>query len=148
MTDAIKWNRLPFLPGWILIQARRDGYLMQKDQYGLLTCNDPDFIFDGTPKQDPTRDMSDEELNNDKTGVMGLFNDWVNQVIRLEKSLVNVRSPDCIISLYRAAKKGGYKKKHGRFGMWLMNKLAKHIETYDPVHHGGSVLPFSDEETA
>jgi len=47
---TITWPNV--LPGWHLVRARRDGHEMKVRQWGLLRCNNPEFIWSTTPEKD------------------------------------------------------------------------------------------------
>ena len=50
------------LPGWYLVRATTDGWMMKDQDWGLVRCNDPDFYWDVTPIPDPYKGMTDEEV--------------------------------------------------------------------------------------
>lgn len=46
-----------------LTRAKKDGNKMKKGDWGLVTCNDPDFIFQTTPEPNPYWGMTDDQLD-------------------------------------------------------------------------------------
>jgi hypothetical protein len=51
------------LPGFSLKQSQRDHPEWPKGAFGLVEQNDPTIVFAGPLLKDPTRGMSDDELN-------------------------------------------------------------------------------------
>jgi hypothetical protein len=118
------------LPGYYLKIAVKDHQDWPKGWYGLVQCNDPDFVWKGKPKLDPTFHMSDKEqeaLPDDSP----IWND-VNKFFKFIESIEPNFECDPIMGyqLVEACKKAGYdEKKHGlRVIAWLSHHMAEKIK--------------------
>lgn len=60
---ALSLENQEVLPGYYLVRATRDANILKKDDWGLVCCNDPDFVWSVTPKPDKFWGMSDEVLD-------------------------------------------------------------------------------------
>lgn len=143
LTDCILWSDV--LPGWSLIQARHDGSEMKKGQWGLLQCNDPDFIWSGRPNEDPFAHWSEWRVDNSLPEEWATFETWVDQISKFEKELLKARSIDSFFRLGHSARKAGFKDDQS-FASWLLARLGKHIRKHQPTHHSGHKLPYADED--
>ena len=117
------------LPGYYLVQATQDGSWMEKDDWGLVRCNDPDYAWSNTPVIDPCNGLTDEEINSNENEVnRKIFDEAVDD---MEESLNYEGSFDHAYFLGEAMRKAGYDpEKHGyRSAAWLCNHLAVFLET-------------------
>ncbi len=120
------------LPGWTLIRARRkDDGEMNVGDWGLVTINDPDFIWKSTPKMDPKFEMTEEEedkfwdQNPDYDSMLpdDFLDAFDNSSVMTSWELVD------------AAIKAGYnQEKHGcDVKNWLFHYLACWIRDHEPT---------------
>lgn len=126
------------VPGWFLCRATQDGWMMKAGDYGLIQCNDPDFIIPAKfkPIPDSTFNMSDEEINNLPTD--GIFTDGFFDLF--EDILPYLRgSLSTCGSLYEACKEDGYNvKEHGIcIEMWLIHKMGEAIVEFEGKYPNG-----------
>src|SRR5581483_2364777 len=117
------------LPRWWLVQATKNGHEMKAGDFGLVVCNDPDYIWPENlaPRKDPSFGMTDEEFDNmtDETGVAwDEFNDYVEQFSKYLNS-----DPLTGWMLVNAAKEAGWSREtHGFLTGWLFHRMAVVIE--------------------
>jgi hypothetical protein len=131
-------NEESVLPGFVLVRAAKDGWIMQKGDWGLVHCNDPDYWWSLTPVEDPCYGLTDEQINA-RTGTPEdeLFDDFVVELRtaldgRTERMLACSEYPrfDDAVRLHEAATQAGYSpKEHGSFGHWLAHHLAVFLKT-------------------
>ena len=50
------------LPGYALMISTKDDPRWPKGSFGLVYCNDPDFVWAGEPPRDPFYGMSDVQI--------------------------------------------------------------------------------------
>lgn len=129
------------VPGWFLIQARRDAFSIKKDQYGLVECNDPDFVWNVKPLEDPLKNLTDDQIDelDEKDPI---WKEW-KKFVQVEQSIGKILKSNIETgySLYKACLEGGYNPdKHGHnVSCWLTDQMAvllnsgKVIETNDGV---------------
>jgi hypothetical protein len=115
------------LPCWWLVQATKDGHEMKAGDYGLVVCNDPDYIWSGTPRKDPSFGMTDEEFDNMSDDVGREWDDFMDYVDELRKHFNS--DPMTGYSLVTAAKEAGWDREtHGFLLVWLSHRMAEVIE--------------------
>lgn len=150
LAKTMLWNN-QVLPGFYLVMARQDGSYMKKDWYGLVTCNDPEFVFSVEPQKDPLFGFSDDEINNISEELQKADDEWVDKLEDFALQMtIHPRhyetgkdydgspwiSPyvgiDVMTSykLYQACLQAGWKpQKHGEnLYAWLFHHIACHIE--------------------
>ena len=120
-------NSQEVLPGYFLVKATENGNYMNRGDWGLVRCNDPDYIWSINPVRDPADGLTDEQID---TLTDGVFEGYDRAVKNLEESL-NKGCFDKAVWLGTSMKQAGYRpKKHGyRGACWLCNYLAKFLET-------------------
>lgn len=80
----------PIAGAYWLVRATVDGSEMKKDDWGLVTCNDPDFVFTTTPWPNPFFHTSDEEVDmvEELDPVFGkLLDKWDEDVEKFAKEM-------------------------------------------------------------
>ena len=118
------------LPGYSLVRATIDGNQMKKYDWGLVVCNDPDYIWTITPVCDPHDGLSDEQIDampdcfdNDN------YKDFEKAALHLRTKL-DAGDFDNAIRLGEAMKKAGYNYEEDGTGCWwLCNHIAKFLKT-------------------
>ena len=122
-----------FLPGWCLVMATTDGHAMMKGDYGLVRCNDPDFVIpiDLKPIPDPAFDFSDEQINvmsKEEFQKVEAFTDLVAGI-----SGMLITDPVTGYELVSACKEAGWDPKiHGwRIEYWLTHQMGKAIAEFE-----------------
>lgn len=150
MCEQCNVNPLYFgepLPGWYLIRARRDGIVMKKGQWGLLQCNNPDFIWDTTPTQDPLFGITDEDEEERRFNT--LTDEEKEAAIKgPPQDLLNALKSDVMTGyeLVKACMEMGYEQKvHGYVASFLNHILAVHIAKTDPTVDDTPTLPHLEE---
>lgn len=117
------------LPHWWLVQATQDGNMMKAGDFGLVVCNDPDYIWpaDMPPRKDPSFGMSDEEFDNMPDEVGQEWDDFMEYIEKLGKRLDS--DPLTGYSLVTAAKEAGWdRNKNGFLEGWLSHRMAVVVE--------------------
>jgi hypothetical protein len=106
---------------FFLVRATQDGSMMKTGEFGLLRCNDPDFIFKQMPEVDP--DPEGEIEDNDH------FFEWMEKAQNFREQLLELdaglkASYDLVKGCYDA----GYKDEDGCLEYWLFNYLAQFVK--------------------
>jgi len=138
------------LPGWMLFRAAKDstGSDMKKGQWGLVRCNDPDYVWDEDPIIDPTFGMTESQEKcffgvdaKDSPGVAqaNLFMDLAIDFRGALRSCAN--DPDTGWELVEAAKKRGFDPEKGLLSFWLFHRMGEWISKYQPLAHDDPRLP-------
>lgn len=128
-TDAVVYatkDDREVLPGWYLTQAQKDYFDDWKTgEWGLVQCNDPDFIWAG-------KLFEQHEGPNDDGEPWGEYDESLsNLVCSLEYGSMYAH-----LAIYAAAKSAGFKEKEEgffniyEFATWLMDRLAKWVKTH------------------
>lgn len=118
--------------GWSLWKSTVNHKHWAKDSYGLLTMNDPDFVWAGEIIPDPYAGLTDEECDQkDKEDPIGML----AKSERFIKAFEAFRN--CIImdgnwmvhsyKLINAAKEAGYDADGYDFHSWFINFLSKKV---------------------
>lgn len=114
------------LPGYGLVKAMVGHDDWPKGFYGLVRCNDPDFIWEGRPLIDPLFNMPGKQINSlqKNSRLLRQNRDFFDLVEKMEPQFEV--SPESGYFLYKACKKDGYnEKKHGyRLLCWLVHHMA------------------------
>ena len=152
---ALLWHN-PVVPGFYLIKAQKDGWYIKKDWYGLVDCNDPDFVFSIVPEKDPLYSMSAQEKEAmGEKNFSQLVDAWEDKYLEFEAQMTidprccraghnadgtprepQHRGVDLIVShkLYQACVDAGWnpedmeKKPHSHIYAWLFHRIACHLE--------------------
>jgi len=132
-------NEEPVLPGYFLVRATKDGWIMQKGDWGLVRQNDPDYWWSLTPVEDPLHGLTDEQI--DARGEVATDELFDNAVRELGMAL-DGRTPRMLaatsdyprfsdaVRLNEAVTKAGYdSKEHGGLEYWLCHYLAVFLKT-------------------
>lgn len=118
--------------GWYLFKATINHEDWAKDSYGLVTQNDPDFVWAGEIVHDPyaglTDDESDQKDKEDPIGMKEKFNSFIKAVEAFRNC--DVLDNNWMIHGYKlinAAKEAGYDADGYNFHSWFINFLSKKI---------------------
>jgi len=104
-----------------LVRATRNGSMMKTGEFGLLRCNDPDFIFRVIPEANP--DPEDTLENNEE------YEKWLDKAQDFREQLLNLdaglmASYDLVKGCYEA----GFKDEDGCIEYWLFNYLSQFVK--------------------
>ena len=106
---------------------------MKKGDWGLVECNDPTFVWTGTPLIDPTMGVDENDINNPAwaSPELDLFTATVHD---FDEALIS--SPEVGWRLYNSCVKAGYdQEKHGRLSWWLFDHLGRWLKDHpQPTH--------------
>lgn len=140
-TEAESFSEV--IPGWALMRATKDAFPGASDpewrtgEWGLIQSNDPDYIFDLEMVTDPTFEMSDQDLDDEKYDKVAArkFDD---EAYKLQNALIG--DPLAGYRLIEACIKAGWDgDKHGyRISHWLLHKMALHVMKTLPEAHDDS----------
>jgi len=117
------------LPHWWLVQATKDGNEMKAGDFGLVQCNDPDYIWPENlaPRKDPAFGFTDEQFDNMTEETGQEWDDFQEYVEKLGKHFNS--DPMTGYYLVESAKTAGWKPEEYRFLMgWLSHRMAVAIE--------------------
>ena len=121
----VKENTNYVLPGYILVRATQDGREMKKGDWGLVDCNDPDFIWSVTPVCDPDDELTDEQID-------ALPEDCYQAYEKASKNLHDALDKGCFdycARLGEAMRKAGWNPDNDGIGaFWLCNHIAKFLK--------------------
>lgn len=112
-----------------LFRATQDGSIMKKGQWGLIEINDPFVVWTSTPRPDPMKNLSDEELEklpNDAT-IWELEDDWMDFIKEFEEALT--LTPELGYKLVAASLEKGFKEDQ-RFSMWFFDYLGMWLKEH------------------
>jgi hypothetical protein len=127
-------------PGWWLVRATVDSSIrLEADDWGLVQCNDPTFIFEQTPIKNPCYGLLDNELDDpDLDEPHKNFLKVAHSIAAdMHESLDYSRDfPTLPLSaygkLYVSCVEAGYKRKeHGSLLYWLCHYIATYLDN-DP----------------
>lgn len=115
------------IPGWLLVRAQKDGNYMKKDDWGLVECNDPTFLFKTTPWIDPVHNWTDDQINalqSDDPQYI-LMDKWLDDMCQFQDELNKCNAGiDAGWRLIEACKKAGYDPSNdGSCANWLFHHL-------------------------
>lgn len=136
---------------WFLVRATKDGDQMKNQDWGLSTCNDPDFIFATTPWPCPFWYLSDDQIDALTKGDEDELFRWETASEKFSADLLEKVSGHYglteIAGLVIAAKKHGWNSERDenhsmgwRFERWLFQYLGEYL-----LRHPN---PLSEEELA
>jgi hypothetical protein len=117
------------LPGYYLMRAVKGCEEWPKGYYGLVRCNDPDFVWKEKPITDPTFHIPDKKLEKFlKNDVVWKKSNKFHDVIsKIRDDFVS--EPRIGHELILACMKNGYRKKeHGDVLCWLFNHMAEKMK--------------------
>jgi hypothetical protein len=103
-----------------------------KGYYGLVKCNDPDFIWEGKPLYDPLEGVNDEDINllADDAGEWIGWETFMNYVNSVTTSF-NC-DPTTGYDFVKACKASGYVwEKKGDVVMWFLDKVGRKVQKND-----------------
>jgi hypothetical protein len=127
------------LPGWALFRATRDGAAMKAGQWGLVQCNDPDFVWDDAPIPDPCHGLSDDEYENELKNkeVSELDREFIDRAQRFDRKLVeSTAAVDSVWRLVESGRKMGYDPDTGgTFAYWLFHRMGVWVRDHQPISH-------------
>lgn len=132
-------NEEEVLPGYCLVRATTDGWIMQKGDWGLVRQNDPDYWWSLTPVEDPYHGLTDEQIDaRAEQPSDELFEAAVSEL----GLALDGRTPRMLaltsdyprfsdaVRLNEAATKAGYsEERDGALAFWLCHYLAVFLKT-------------------
>jgi hypothetical protein len=117
------------LPGYFLVMATKEIEEWPKGWYGLVQCNDPDFVWKGRPRPLHLYNLSDKEI---KAIPIKTLKKWNKEEYKFIDEIEDqfVTDPMKGYQLVAACKKAGYNpKKHGyNVLMWLMDYMGRKLK--------------------
>lgn len=135
LADTVGWENV--LPGWHLIQARKDGELMKIGEYGLVKMDNPVIIFSEKPIKDPYGCMSDEEIDSlPEEKSKELYKKlWEFHRLADRNAARGFIEPSRCLEKYAeiisAAKETGFdEEENGIFWYWLHDHIARYLENH------------------
>lgn len=127
-TNAVDYGEV--LPGWGLYRAQKDDQeidpVWPKDHWGLIQCNDPDFVWEVTPELDPSFGKTDDQINAETPEEWEASEAWLKKVAEFSNDLIS--DPKTGYQLVAAAVEAGYDlETDGRFEAWFFHRMARII---------------------
>lgn len=128
----------PIAGAYWLVRATQDGNDMKKDDWGLITCNDPDFIFTTTPWPNPFYHMTPDELEvldviNDKT-FERIQDKWYMDVEKFATEMAqnqkNYWSINAFGELTINCLDAGMPKRDVRLAHWLFQHIGEQLQAH------------------
>lgn len=124
------------LPGYFLVRATQDGHEMKANEWGLVRCNDPDFIFAVTPEPFAFWGMSDEELDKLPDHEQDSISEWETLSATFGKqTLASILERqyreyfETIDQLRLACVAKGWKAEDSSMERWLFHYLGTYLLT-------------------
>ena len=111
------------VPGFMLIQATKDGGEMKVGQYGLVEENDPFLIFERKPTPEPFHDKTDQQIDSMNKKTIAPLMAWLDSAREFE-DLFEV-SPKLGWRFVEACRKAGYEDRHGSVAIWFFHKAGE-----------------------
>jgi hypothetical protein len=119
-------------PGWFLDQSTKDAWRRKAGDYGLLRCNDADFLFTIKPRKDPFAGMTDEQIDAlPQEQFIEIHDLWLKEAELFSNQLCDMVPINFSIihGLVESAKQVGYNsEQYGSFEYWLFDHLAQFIK--------------------
>ena len=114
------------LPGYSLYQAVDGCQEWPKNWYGLVQRDDPDFIWEDKPIPDPTKGLSDVEINNMDDHAFSLYHRTSEKI---EKSFKT--DPMTGYNLVKACMSAGYDPDKDGLNvvMWLVGVAGEKLQS-------------------
>jgi hypothetical protein len=135
ITKCLYYDGL-FLNTYKVIKAQEDGNMMKKGDYGLVRCNDPDFVFSVEPTCPLiSMEISDDDINAILEDDPVWEKDWEWETTKAEvfdTELLQTNDLMIYFILVKAAYDCGYKIEYGYVSRWILEKLAKFLEGKTP----------------
>lgn len=123
-----------------LVRAKRDGNRMKKGAWGLVTCNDPDFIFHVTPVPCPYWGMTDEQLDQLPDHESDALTAWETNTETFGHELLSSTLTLCyshyfseIYKLMERCKACGWNPEEATLEKWLFHYLGTFLTAALPV---------------
>lgn len=109
------------LPGYSLMISRSNHPDWPVGHYGLVRCNDPDFVFKEKPVADPGKGVNLDLEKNSK--IYAAWEIWAAETESMETKFTC--SPELGHALYKACLKAGWRPKRDglRLMYWLRNYM-------------------------
>ena len=116
------------LPGYFLMVSTQNAPGWPKSHYGLVRCNDPDFVWEGRPSPDPYHGLSDHGIESSPKNIHEAFHKWSKMVEKTEEAF-HGSAMDC----YRfvdACKKAGYRPERDGYNvvMWFVDYAGRKLK--------------------
>jgi hypothetical protein len=118
------------LPRWWVARAMKT-YKgeWEEGEYGLVRCNDPDLIWDGEPRPDPSFGRTDEEVEAETDEQWRDAEAWLREASEFCNSLRTTGGMYRLWELVQDAKAYGYDRdEHGSFEYWLFHQMGVAIQ--------------------
>ena len=113
---------------WALYKATKTDEDWEEGAYGLLTVNDPDFMWKGILVPDPFVGLTDKEINNANEQMIHQHNDHMDCVKDFQGCILNKTNwMNSLYNLIDSAKEAGYDPATKRFESWFIGYLGKKI---------------------
>jgi hypothetical protein len=120
------------LPGYFLVK----GTVEVKDEwpkgwYGLVQCNDPDFIWEEKMTPDPLYGMTDEKFNDCSEKTWEKSKKWMKILGSIEEDFREYQAdPMTSYQFVSACIKAGYKPKRDGFNVmsWFVNYVGQKMK--------------------
>jgi len=139
---TVGWD---LFPGWILVRARLDCDSMKAGDWGLLRCNDPDFVW-RTPVPGPTDPLfgiseEEERAIPGKDPRLKESLKWCHLARKFE--IKPPKGHGVYVNAYYELVQGGIQvgydqNKHGDFSMWLFHQLGELVTKWPNGQRGHS----------
>jgi hypothetical protein len=135
---------------YVLVRATQDGYEMKKDDWGLVQCNDPDFIFATTPWASPFYHLSDDDFDTLSPEQVKIHHNWEDDVEKFAEELLDHTKIsgnknwrfEAIVKLGMAAQKSGFVEGSDRIASWMFQYLGELLLKFpNPMPPDPAVIP-------
>lgn len=125
------------IEGFTLMRARRDGTTWTKGQWALIEAPTPDpaFTWELTPTPDPTRGLTDAEIEDYEHYIPETHPDYhrtfyyTTDVFKNDFTAYFVTEPETGHRLVEACIKAGYDPESEYVTAWLFNHLGNYLVT-------------------
>ncbi len=113
---------------WALYKATKTDGDWEAGAYGLITSNDPDFIWKGNLVPDPFVCMTDNEIKFADEQMIHQHNDHIDCVKEFQNCIISKSNwMNTSYDLIACAKEVGYDPATKRFASWFIGYLGKKI---------------------
>lgn len=113
------------MPGWHIHRATKHDEEWPQNHWGLVRCNNPDFIWESEPMLDPYHGLSDDEINMQTLAGNPLFKEWDKRSDEFRDALFC--DPKTGHQLVEDAKAAGYTEADGNLSDWLFHRMGRVI---------------------
>lgn len=113
---------------FFIVRATKDGDEMQKDDWGLVSMNNPFCIFSVTPKKNSYYETDYKDIPEQERKA---YHFWRSQAKEFGEQIMSYINPTSMARLVLASVKNGYdpnKEELVLFECWLFHKIAEVIE--------------------